>query len=358
MPNRIRLTFALMVAAVLAFVAPAATAANDKDAVTVMTWNLYFGFDEAGLFSASPEEIPGAVSAAWAQIHATDFRLRAAAIAKKVRATQPDLFAVQEAVQYVKLNGGTFEPMEVIDYIQILVEALATEGLAYQPVNVLEDTSVTLPDAEGNYVQLLDRTAILARTDLPPGHFKLSNPMKATFSTLAPLCLGSECIAVKRGWVSVDVKIRSARFRFVTAHLEDAGEVPNPFIEQYFQIPQAQELVATFPSNMPVILAGDFNTDGYQKWATYQYFTGPARDGAAMKDAWLAANPRQLGLTWGPDPNLLAPYPPFTQRLDLVLLRGAFRVVSADVVGDERSDRTSTGMWPSDHAGVVATLVP
>jgi len=30
--------------------------------------------------------------------------------------------------------------------------------------------------------------------------------------------------------------------------------------------------------------------------------------------------------------------------------------VHATVVGDESADRTPSGLWPSDHAGVVASL--
>jgi hypothetical protein len=32
------------------------------------------------------------------------------------------------------------------------------------------------------------------------------------------------------------------------------------------------------------------------------------------------------------------------------------RSVNADVVGEELSARTPSGLWPSDHAGAVATL--
>jgi len=39
-----------------------------------------------------------------------------------------------------------------------------------------------------------------------------------------------------------------------------------------------------------------------------------------------------------------------------VFLRGPFTPVAADVVGEESADRTPGGLWPSDHAGVVATL--
>jgi hypothetical protein len=31
-------------------------------------------------------------------------------------------------------------------------------------------------------------------------------------------------------------------------------------------------------------------------------------------------------------------------------------VASARVVGDQPGDRTPGGLWPSDHAGLVATL--
>jgi endonuclease/exonuclease/phosphatase family metal-dependent hydrolase len=47
---------------------------------------------------------------------------------------------------------------------------------------------------------------------------------------------------------------------------------------------------------------------------------------------------------------------PLTKRIDLVLTRGGFETIAADVVGDQLGDRTSSGLWPSDHAGVVATL--
>jgi hypothetical protein len=46
----------------------------------------------------------------------------------------------------------------------------------------------------------------------------------------------------------------------------------------------------------------------------------------------------------------------FTQRVDLILFRGDLRAFHADVVGDEIPNCTSSGLWPSDHGGVVATF--
>ena len=46
----------------------------------------------------------------------------------------------------------------------------------------------------------------------------------------------------------------------------------------------------------------------------------------------------------------------FDQRLDLVLYRGLDGVGQMDIVGEEPADRTATGLWPSDHAAIVAEL--
>ncbi len=44
-------------------------------------------------------------------------------------------------------------------------------------------------------------------------------------------------------------------------------------------------------------------------------------------------------------------------RIDLVLHDEKVTAKSAEIVGEEPSDRTASGLWPSDHAGVVAELI-
>jgi hypothetical protein len=83
--------------------------------------------------------------------------------------------------------------------------------------------------------------------------------------------------------------------------------------------------------------------------------------GAGFKDAWSATHPGELGNTWGHDEDLLNTTVNLTQRLDLVLFRDGRNedglcAMGADVVGDELTDRTPSGLWPSDHAGVMAIL--
>src|SRR5262245_51330797 len=46
-----------------------------------------------------------------------------------------------------------------------------------------------------------------------------------------------------------------------------------------------------------------------------------------------------------------------TQRIDLVLARGGFGVLGEKLIGNNQlTDLTPSGLWPSDHAGVVAIL--
>jgi hypothetical protein len=56
------------------------------------------------------------------------------------------------------------------------------------------------------------------------------------------------------------------------------------------------------------------------------------------------------------DADLLNDASDLTSRIDLILYDGAVEPLMGEVVGDEPADRIDSGLWPSDHAGVVATL--
>jgi hypothetical protein len=77
---------------------------------------------------------------------------------------------------------------------------------------------------------------------------------------------------------------------------------------------------------------------------------------AGFDDAWNVVFPGDPGLTCCHDEFLLEPVASFSARIDLVLFRGDFEVTGADLVGENPADRTPSGLWPSDHAGVAATL--
>jgi endonuclease/exonuclease/phosphatase family metal-dependent hydrolase len=150
-----------------------------------------------------------------------------------------------------------------------------------------------------------------------------------------------------RGWASVDVESDGRRFRFVTTHLE----ADHPGIRSL----QAMEMIASAGNtSLPLVFVGDFNASANPPIdPAYGQFLA-----AGFVDAWTRKHPSRPGLTCCHLPDLSNPTSVgfFDQRIDLVLFRGDFRVEDIRVVGEEPGDRTRSGLWPSDHAGVIATL--
>jgi endonuclease/exonuclease/phosphatase family metal-dependent hydrolase len=191
---------------------------------------------------------------------------------------------------------------------------------------------------------LTDNDVILARTDLPPGAFTISNARSANFADAVSF-LGT---SVPRGWASVDVQYGDLEFRLVSTHLENEPTV---------QVAQGNALLAPGgPTDTPldVVLIGDFNSpaDGTGTPTYSSLLAG------GFADAWTQTHGDAPGYTWGQDADLLNANDTFTERIDLVLLGGGLTASSVDIIGEEPSDRTPGGLWPSDHAGVVATIVP
>ena len=129
--------------------------------VSFLTWNIYQGFDVAPLFAAPPEQIPEVVTQVFRQFLATNFPVRAKAIAKAIASEKPDLIGLQEAVR-VELIIPTFGTV-TYDFIDILLEALEERCLKYKVAARNNNAKGILPDSNGNFVQFLERDAILIR---------------------------------------------------------------------------------------------------------------------------------------------------------------------------------------------------
>jgi len=335
----------------------------DSEHITVMTRNLYLGANLdpaiAAIFSGNPDAISQAATATWASVVATNFPERAEVLADEIAHSQPQLVGLQEVSLYRTGPADTFSENPTparrvrLDYLEILLQELNERGLHYAPVAVTKNFDVENPGetAPGvlQDIRLTDRDVILVRTDLPSSELKLSNVQTANFHTNASLPIGTtgQFVTILRGWGSVDVKVRNKQFRFINTHLEQEG-----FFNQV-QVAQGNEILSG-PANttLPVILVGDYNSRADRTGTpTYSNLTG-----AGFKDAWSATHPAELGNTFGNAPDLLNTTVNLTQRIDLVLFRESLSAVDADVVGDEPGDRTTSGLWPSDHAGLMATL--
>ena len=343
--SRFRIVAVAVVVAALA--APAAWAdephpfAGDRQ-VTVMTQNLYLGTDLRPIFAATSQAAAfAAAGAGWQQVQANDFPSRAQEIAAEIASAKPDLVGLQEATRYRTdfPPDGPATPAETdaYDFEQILLSALAARGEQYELVASFTGADVEVPTGLPPRldVRFTDRVAILARADERTADLKLSNVQTGTYPTTLTLPTVLGPIAAPRGWASVDVKIRGKSFRFVTTHLDAFS----PLVRN---AQAAQLLAGPAATDLPVVVVGDFNSGpGFDPTAYGTLTSG------GLTDMWVDGPVTCCHGVDRQDPSV-----PLTKRIDLVLTRGGFDRVSGDVL----DGRTSTGLWASDHAGLVETL--
>jgi endonuclease/exonuclease/phosphatase family metal-dependent hydrolase len=323
-------------------------AAHDAATVRVMTLNMDEGTQFVELAAArTVPEFLAAVSVTYQNILATNPTERAAAIARKIAAERPDLLAVQEASM---LRVGAAAPAMTVksDLLTALVDELGKLGHRYAVVATVPGLDAEAPSTLGFDVRLTTQDAILVRSDARDEDFRLSNLQIEHYAVnqVAPSPAGS--FAVMRGWASIDVRIRGRVFRFATTHL-DAVVPP-------VRVLQATELVGSAANTpLPMIITGDLN-------ATADSSSDPsfpaylAVINAGFIDAWPRKRAPDPGFTCCQAPDLRNAASQLNHRIDVVLMRGGIDVVDIRLVGSQPNDRTRSGLWLSDHAGVVATL--
>jgi len=328
--------------------------------VTVMTQNVYHGVNGELNHAASARtfnELLAAASAVFNGYHERNFPERADSIAAEIEDTHPDVVGLQEAVLVrtdTPADGPATPANEVsLDYVQILLDRLEARGLHYAPVVQSINWDIEVPTASGFDLRHTDRIAMLVRTD-GGSDFEVEGTSSDHFETnckLPTALLGP--IEVVRGWTSVDLKIRDKTVRLINTHLD--GDCADPAI----QLAQAREIVKgpvqeARDKDMPVVLLGDLNSraDGTGT-RTYTELLKPA---VGLADAWTEAG-NGPGLTCCQNDDLRNTESVLSDRRDYVLVRrGPFKVGGAQLVGADHEDRTSSGLWPSDHAGVVVRL--
>ncbi|HXV58117.1 MAG TPA: endonuclease/exonuclease/phosphatase family protein [Gaiellaceae bacterium] len=347
--SRARLLAAALAALLVAALWPAGASAHGRQ-VTVMTRNLFVGTDLAPVLQAQTlPQLLSATTTAFLEVQATRFPERARALAGEIAETRPDVVGLQEAmvISTDAPADGPATPAEVVlhDYLTLLLAELEARGLRYVPRAIVVNADSELPTALGFDVRATDRDVILVRADRRPRlHVTGSQAGSYAAQVVFPTLLGP--VAFPRGWTAVDLKLRGERFRVVNTHLE-AFSAP-------VQVAQAGELLAgPAATARPTVLLGDFNSraDGTGT-PTYGILRA-----AGFADAWSDVHPGDPGLTCCWETHLLSPVPPFDERIDLVLSRGGFDALEAEIVGEDPvADRTPSGLLHSDHAGVVARL--
>ena len=330
--------------------------------VQVMTRNQYLGADLSPILSAtSPEAFASAVATVLQQMAASNYPQRADRQAAEIVDKQPHLVALQEVFE-ITLNGST-GPLPFRDQLGDLLQALAARGASYYVAGVVSNLDVTIPTPGGAVIRARDRDVILARADVPawpvfPATCRLSVD-GCNFGVVAAFQSPLGPIRIERGYVVVDAIIEARQVRLVNTHLEI------PELPRVIQSAQAAELIAAVsamprPAGTPLLLAGDFNsapedevipTGGVPIVPPYLQLAS-----AGLIDLWQLRPGNSPGFTCCESTDLRNAESQHFKRVDLILTDTMPATVKANLVGVDAAERTESGLWPSDHAGVVARV--
>jgi len=335
----------------LTAIVPAAEAAKAKKKrstnVTVMTRNLYLGTDLIPIALApNRPAFEAAASAGFAQVKATNFAARSKLIAKEIKRTKPDLIGLQETALWrtgPKDGTATRAGDVQIDYLALLRKALKQAKLKYSVVRVTNEADIEGPLQENLDVRLTMRDVILAKKR---DGMKVRKRGGGNYTAALAIPTVAGTFTSRRGFAFADLNLNGKRFRFVNTHLEAYGD--------QFRTPQAQQLVGGAAGKSGrVILVGDMNSDpnGDEPNAFNTLIA------AGFTDTWARLHPGDPGLTSGLNADLKdppSPNPFDDSRIDHVLYKGKIRPLNSTIVGkNPANSRTSSGLWASDHAGVV-----
>ena len=326
---------------------------SETQPLTVMTYNVYLGASAVDLLSVeSLLQVPEEVAKMYNNVIASDFPSRAAAIAKSIKTYQPHLIGLQE-ISLIRsqspgdiIVGGTVPAEDVVlDFLQILMDALQAEGVRYTVAAQVENIDNEMPmftDTGIVDVRLTDYDVILARSDV-----EISRPTNANYENA--LTVEELGVEVKRGWTAVDATVASVTYRVVNTHLE-------AFVEEA-RLAQTQELVDILSTEpLPIILLGDFNTPapdgpGYQILLSAGYIDTWQMDAEGSGNTCCQNGEIFID-------GALKNVGELSERIDQIFVRNIERptAIVTHTVGDKPTDQLPSKLWPSDHAGVVAQI--
>lgn len=387
----------LVIAAMLLSVAHAA----DKGKIKVMTQNQYLGADLTPLVLASGAEDPAAafnsaLIGVLTTIGASNYPERVLSLAQTIIDKSPDLVGLQEIWAFgctptsptITDPCGLFGPA-FSDHLQATLDTLDLLGgdyyLAAQSQNLtVVDVGFPVPgvplflDDDANpdiFVTVIDRDVILAREKVPttPVTYSCRNSLDGcnfSLENVAQTSIGGIPLNIERGFVAVDAVVKGDSYRFVNTHLEVRFPDPTNPLSSFFQSAQASELLGILttqaePADSRLIVVGDINSDPNDDTGPFltpyrQFALGLAYDGMtnypAFYDVWTLQRKPTLGLTCCEEEDLLNPLSVHDRRVDVIFSLDRPGKVQARALNTDPADKTPSGLWPSDHATVAATL--
>jgi endonuclease/exonuclease/phosphatase family metal-dependent hydrolase len=227
--------------------------------------------------------------------------------------------------------------------------------------------------------------ALVVKKEIASRIIKVGNSEYETSYSIIP-----KIMTIYRGYTWADIEYNGSNVRIVSTHLEslwDSNKVPNSVL-------QAKQLIQDLSSTkMPTIVIGDFNSDPRDPRPNSESNPGGQPEASKACGAqvekpslntaidtcnayWVMRNGGFLdagpdaqkgeNFTWGMNALLTGPDEKrfkaaqkmgnnrgFTDRLDYIFLKNGAEVVSSKIVGNTPPEN---GLWPSDHASVVARV--
>ena len=381
-----------VIAAPLALTTGTAQAETAKvPPLKVMTRNLYLGVDiqrplvaTAGATSQDDliTKLGNEADAMWDTVEQTDFGVRSKLLADEIAAARPDLVGLQEVALWrsgpVGMGGVLVPSASVVEYdfLAMLRKELKAAGVPYRAVSVNTLSDVEAPAFLGTYagdfaapgiteernIRVTMHDVILKRVGSGIGVLRHRERAYAPEAQL-PFEIGPVALNFKRGYQWIDAERGAKKFRFINTHLEAfSSDIAFAQMKEMLEGPASKERTTIIacdcnsdPLNQSVKTSiGDTLPHSEPYWLAtgeHEYF-----------DTWLQWKPARFGWTSGLSETVDdATADGFDHRIDLILgKRGdgsPLRVVGGQVTGDELADRDpTTGLWPSDHAGVVISL--
>lgn len=307
--------------------------------VRVATFNLYLGADlNILLGQRQPDEIVANLVEVRRQLTRTAFPSRVGAVARMLAGEQLDLVGLQEACVWQAdgqpLWDYTSELLRALDRIGEPFEVVLAQPTFRGAGDVPLYGRVAALELSGSNTILRRRGSGVRVRSVRTGMYGQALSMTA---------MGDTEVTIARGWCAADCAPEddpAAVFTFIDTHTEA--------YDRESRNGQRDELVTMLPpGDAPVVLVGDFNSVPEE--------IGMPR---GLQDAWIAAgngaDPTDAS-TCCQAPDLSNAESSLTERIDYVWVRGV-DVVSSHRMGAEPADQSESGLWPSDHAGVVAEV--
>jgi endonuclease/exonuclease/phosphatase family metal-dependent hydrolase len=328
----------------LLVLASTASAAAKKPDLTVMSRNLYLGADIIKLVGAP--DLAGEeqqVNALYETVQATNYPERVKRLAQEIADNKPDLIGLQEVSRYYRTPEGaaTDAPATVVlyDWMALLQAQLKQLKQPYKVVQEQTELDITTPSAAGYGLRLKLGNAVMVRTGKGAKVGKVKG-LSGEFTDQLHVSIPSGPVDLHRGYAGLDGVVAGKKFRFLAPHAEAySAAAANGQFKQLLAGPAKSK-------KLPTIIAGDFNSDPADPGDDNAYNTVI---GAGYVDTGKRA------ATCCQNETVNNPVSELKTWIDHIVVRPRAKVLRTHVFGNQVSDMIS-GLWPSDHAGVVATI--